>query len=153
MPNSYEPLEGQAKGLVGAARLFAISAFVPLLEQYDFLGECKPEDWDFLATIGTVHVAINDLVLAVTPARFEVLYSSFIFPALNNWNPHGQDAVLDCKQFVRRTLDASDEMSPADALGLWILWNLFQRKPSNEEARSAPVIGRTVASALQDWWN
>ena len=46
----HDPLEDHAKRLVVTANIAAISAFVPLIDKYNFLGKYDAQDWDFYAT-------------------------------------------------------------------------------------------------------
>lgn len=41
-------LTKQAKNLVSAANVFAVSLFVPTLDRFSILSEDKPKHWDFI---------------------------------------------------------------------------------------------------------
>jgi len=142
-------LHDDAAKLVPAANIAAVSSFAPLLDQHPLLRGAKAEAWDFFATAGAIFVALNNLKAAVSPERFKDLYS-VLLPKMRQWHERGEDAVLDCQKFVARTV--SPDVSPHDALGFWVLWNVMQREPSAEEARATRDIGNTLSAPFQEWW-
>jgi len=81
---------------------------------------------------------------------------------LNDWDPDGIRAFEDCKSLFETEYDrlkASSEYQKdnrflsSDALGIWIVWNLFGRQPqSDEEVNFVRTIGSTVTHAFFDWW-
>ena len=153
---NVDPLEDQARRLVSAANILAVSTFVPFIDKYAFLKQCDPNDWDFFATAAAIHVAIASLIRSVSPERFKLLYLT-ITPEIHNWNRQGEDAILDCQRFIKRTLDTqptgAESVLPTDALGMWIIWNLLRRAPTYEEAQASHSIGRALATSLHDWWD
>jgi hypothetical protein len=69
-------------------------------------------------------------------------------------------AIGDCGQFVNRALEETDvardeeyirELS--DALGTWVLLNLYERCPSLEESQPARAIGRLAVFSFDSWWD
>jgi hypothetical protein len=151
-----DPLEDQARRLVDATNILAISTFVPAIDQYPFLKQCNPKDWDFFATVASIQVGIANLIHCVPEERFKLLYP-IIAAALHKWNPQGEDAVQDCQAFIRQSLDpksiATGDIQPIDALGMWVIWNLLRRAPSRDEAQASRAIGRALAAPIEDWWN
>ena len=152
---TIDPLDAQAKRLVDATNILAISTFVPAVDQYPFLKQCNPNDWDFFATVASVQVGIANLLHSVSSERFKLLYP-IIAAALHKWNPQGEDAVRDCQAFIRRSLNhrsvAAENILPTDALGMWVIWNLLRRTPTREEASASRGIGGALATPIQDWW-
>ena len=146
---SKDQFHDQAVALVPAAGVAAVSSFVPLLDQYSFLRGARAEVWDFFATAAAIFIALNNLKAVVAPERFLALYSELL-PKVQQWDERGEDAVLDCQKFVARTV--SPDVSPLDALGFWVLWNVLQREPSAEEARATRTVGSALSAPFQDWW-
>jgi hypothetical protein len=144
-----EPLHDQAVRLVPAASILAVSSFAPLLDRHPILRETEVEDWDFFATTATVCVALNNLKAAVPTERFINIYAVFL-PHLRKWHDRGEDAVLDCQEFVTRTV--TTEVPAQDALGVWVLWNSLRRQPNQSEAAVGREIGRLLSTPLHDWW-
>jgi hypothetical protein len=153
---NLDPLYEQAKRLVSAANILAISTFTPAAEQYDFLKECDPQDWDFFATAAIIQVALNNLARSVSAERFKSLYA-IIASEVHNWNSQGEEAILDCRSFIKRMLDAepagSESVAPIDALGMWVILNLLRREPTYAEAQASRAIGGALAAPLHDWWD
>jgi hypothetical protein len=149
-----DPLDSQAESLVSACGILATTTFVPVIDQFTFLKTCKPEDWDFFAAVVAVNVALNTLATEVAAERFKRL-DSIVAAQLNKWDRQGLAAVRDCQQFVNRAVTkGNNEMQQAvQALGLWVLWNLLQRQPTDNELHAAPAIGMMLARPLQDWWH
>ena len=155
-----DPLESQAKELVQTATLLSATSFVPLLDKYPFLSKCKAEDWDFFSTAAYVYAGLArlDCFYHLSKEQHKLLCSS-IFLEINKWNPRGAEAVIDCKNFVYRTVKGCTELGvnvkylPEDSLGMWLLWNLFQRWPSLEETQAARAIGIVLAAPFADWWD
>jgi hypothetical protein len=144
-----DPLYKQAESLVAAAKVNAISAFLPLSNKHPILNKVNVEAWDFFATAATIFVAINNLKVAVDQQRFRIIYGVFL-PSVRKWHDNGEDVVLDCQQFVARNVAGG--VSPQDALGLWVLWNTFGREPTEAELSSAKAIGTVLSTPMHDWW-
>ncbi len=153
-----DPLRAQAKRLVPAASIAAISSFMPLLDRYPLLRNANVKDWDFFATAAATCVGIVRLIHTVHPDRFKSLYAA-ILPELHRWSPQGEDAVLDCQKFIKLGADANrsdgadKQFLTTDSLGMWVLWNLIQRQPSSDGgAQVAHAIGRCLVAHFHDWW-
>ncbi|SRR6266508_1774017 len=149
-----DPLDSQAERLVSSCAILATASFVPIIDQFTFLRTCKPEDWDFFATVVAVNVALNNLASEVVPDRFKRL-DSMVATQLNKWDAQGLATVRDCQQFVNRTVTkgGNETQQAVQALGLWVLWNLLKRQPTRDEFRAAPAIGGMLAGPLHDWWH
>jgi hypothetical protein len=150
-----DPLEDQAKALVSAANILAVSTFTPVIDQYAFLKKVNPQDWDFFAAAASIQVAITNLTHSVSTARFKLLYT-IIGMELCKWNRQGEGAIFDCQRFVKRTLEAKiaggQKILPVDAMGMWVIWSLLQRTPTYEEGQASHGIGKALADPLHDWW-
>jgi hypothetical protein len=153
-------LDSQAANLVVSCNAWAISSFIPLNDRFAFLRTCNPADWDFFATVAAVCVAVNNLARdvsagAISAERFKDLYA-MVASQLRGWHVQGEDAVHDCQQFVKRTMERTEEQKhtrPAQALGLWVLWNVLKREPLDEESGAISAIGEMLSDPLHDWWH
>jgi len=145
-----DSLHEQAERLVPAAQIMAISAFVPLLDQYPVLREVKPEAWDFFATAGALFIAINSLkIVAPQRKRFMNIYA-VLLPYMRKWDKRGEDAVLDCQAFVAKNVESG--ASPQDSLGFWVLRNAARKEPTAGDAPAARAIGFQLSAPLREWW-
>lgn len=154
--------EKSARGLVGASHVFAISSYTTYLDKYPILAQVNPEHYDVILTIGSVFVAISrlnhegisedekDKALETITNSFKEIYPSAV------------DAFEDCRNFVDRTYDGlslkteymkNPEYLFSDSLGGWVVWNLFEHAPENEEERElVRVLGVMLVSSFISWW-
>lgn len=157
-----DPLVKQAENLVSAAKIFAVSFFVPTLDRFPILSEVDPKHWDFIVTVAGVFIAasrLNDLRL---DSKREEIVMVIVAKKLNEWDPDGIRAFEDCKHLFEMEYDRlatsleyqqNNRFLAADALGIWIVWNLFKRQPQcDEEAKLVRVIGASVTHAFFSWW-
>jgi hypothetical protein len=56
-----DALRGNAERLVPSANVFALSLFIPMLDQFPVLGKVEPKQWDFILTIAGVFMAATRL--------------------------------------------------------------------------------------------
>jgi hypothetical protein len=129
----------------------ATQMFIPVIEQFKFLERCKPEEWDFFATIASVHVTLNRLNGEVAAERFKVLYP-IVAEHVRKLDNQGEAALVDCQKFVMRSYDKDNADHNIATLGLWVLWNVLRRQPTREEMNAAPGIGRILAEPFLGWW-
>ena len=142
-----DSLAGRAHDLVKVCRVVAVPAFVALAKEFSFLAQCEPAEWEFFATVAAARVALDQLK-AVSAERYSVL-SQIVVADLRKLDPQGEAALIDCNEFIKRGKSNADRV---DLLGLWIVWNLVQRKPTLEETQAAPVIGHLVAKPMMTAW-
>lgn len=71
---------------------------------------------------------------------------------LVQWNTNGPTVLVDCGEFVRRTLRDAENVTPEDALGAWLLWNLYGRAPTRAEAQLTATLGRFLDASFAAWW-
>jgi hypothetical protein len=154
-----DPKIERAGALVQVARVNATAMFVPLLDQYPALRNIDTEQWDFILTIAGVFMAMSRLEHARLPEKDKDLTSNVISHRVNAWKSDGIRCFGDCKAFFDREFDrltaAGHEPTfvGADALGLWIVWNILGRQPkSREEVQLARTAGTMVISAFFDYW-
>jgi hypothetical protein len=148
-----DPLDTQAEKLVPSCKIWAISSFTKVIDHFEFLQTCKPNDWDFFATVASVTAAMQLLANEVPRERFNRL-NGIVQTHLTAWDAQAPSATMDCLRFVNRTMESIDQPDGKLqlAFGLWVLWNLLQRQPTKEEFNAANPIGTLLAEPLLDWW-
>jgi hypothetical protein len=155
-------LAKQAEKLVRSANIFAVSFFVPTLDHFPILSEVGTKHWDFIVSVAGVFIAtsrLNDLRL---DSKREEIVLDIVAKELNEWDPDGIRAFEDCKHLFEMEYDRlavsleyqqNNRFLAADALGIWIVWNLFKRQPQrDEEVKLVRVIGTSVINAFFSWW-
>lgn len=155
-------LVGRAQSLANMAEASAVSSFVPMLDQFPSLRRVDPKRWDQVLTIAGIFVAtsrLNQINIAV--AERNSLLDIVMNEALQ-WNTHSAEAFDDCRVFVDRSYDAVARNLPvdtdrsyhfSDALGSWIVWNLFNHAASSdEEWQMVRVLGGAVVHEFYSWW-
>ena len=146
--------------LLPAARAFAVASLNPVDEAFHTARVTHDElsSWDFFVTIGGVSVAVSCLSDRVSARRFAELLPR-LREQLDAWDPQASAALEDCRAFITRSLQGKlsqgDPGHPTitDALGMWILWNLYGRCPSYEESAPARTIGGMLEQAFAGWWD
>lgn len=157
---SDDPLIAQANGLVGFAKMNSTSSFLPTLENFPVLRDTRSDQWDFVMVIAGAFIAVTRLnKLNLGDAKKDELLG-IVGAQMKQWNPLATDGFADCRAFFDRTFDkltrAGQEprFVSADALGLWIVWNILQHQPrSDDELKLARTIGEMVIHTFFDWWN
>lgn len=143
----------QARLLVPAVQKLAVAALGPLTQQYPELAvlmEKVPENrWNFFFV--TTGIGVTFLLAPVQVAaadQSQVCHT--VAAALEAWHPQGYEALEDFLKFVKTKLQQEVEM-PA-AIGAWLLWNLKQSQPSQEELSLAWPLGLFFLNSFKDWW-
>lgn len=157
--SGVDRLEEQAAKLVPAASLHAVGMYEPLLERSPLTGEIAPDDWDFFATVAGVFIAATRLNnLRVTEER-EARLLEIVARDLGDWNPNGLQAFEDCKSLFEKEYDRlsaaghDPQFTAADALGIWLVWNLLGRQPqTDDEVMLVRSAGALITHAFFNWW-
>lgn len=144
--------------LVPTAVVYIAGSQLQVEERFPKMPSFKPQEWNLLMTVGAVRVALNDLLVQVKREEF-ALYFDRICKDLDAWNPNASRALEDCREFTSRVINESkypelqsrDPHGAFDALGLWVLWNLYRRAPTGSEWDPARAIG-VLLSAFCDWF-
>jgi len=156
-----DPLIKKAEMLVPAANANAISAFIPLLDRYPTLQSVDTKQWDFLLTIAGVFIAVTRLSnLKLGEQREEELLMK-VSAALDQWDAaNGIRGFEHCKSVYETNFDALTNSGherrfiTSDALGLWIVWELFGPQGVGEKEKELiRVVGGGVTHAFFDWWD
>ncbi len=152
------PSDEKAKSLVETARIFAITTFEPVDKEFHLKVETAEQlqAWDTLMTVGGVAVALYSLRDRAPSDRFVQLVVR-ICKELDGWNKIGSKALEDCRGFIERSSQGkkgeSVDVSREDALGVWVLWNLYGRCPTHEESKPARAIGGMLGHTFSAWWD
>jgi hypothetical protein len=135
--------------------------FTPMLNQFPLLRHVKPEQWDVVITIAGVFIAATRLrSLKIDDAREEELMD-IVASGLIQRNPnYGVRGFEDCKAMFERTFDGlskaghEPQFIASDALGIWVVWNLLERSPGDdeEERKLVRTIGTAIVHAFFSWW-
>lgn len=151
--------DDRAGALVQFAKINATTLFVPLLEQYPALRSVDTEQWDFIMTVAGVFMGLSRLNHAGFSESERRRISNVVSDQLDSWNSDSIRGFEDCGAFFDREFDrlttAGQEplFIGADALGLWIIWNVLGRQPkSREEIQLARTVGTMVIAAFFDYW-
>lgn len=157
-----DPITKQAEGLVSSAEIFAISLFTPTLGRFPILATVDVKNWDFIISISGIFIALTQLNNFDLPEDQKSALINIVEKKLSEWNPDGIRAFEDCKSFFESQYDQSEKSSEykkdrrflaSDALGIWVVWNILNRQPQNDEEISlVRVIGSSVVHAFFDWW-
>jgi hypothetical protein len=149
MPSQLE----QARILMPAVQKLAASAYAPLTQQYPELAvlmEKVPESrWNFFFIIASIGVTFM-LAPVQVAAEAQSQVCDTVAAALEAWHPQGYEALEDFLKFVKDKLAQEVEM-PA-AIGAWLLWNLKQSQPTQEELSLAWPLGLFFLHSFKDWW-
>ncbi len=145
----------QAESLVPAAEIWAITCHKATDDELSALEQVPFKDWVFFVTVGGVCVAVSGLVGRIDDDLFRHIYTEVIEPALTKWNPVADAALMDCRRFLHEAEQSGGDLTPVDALGAWVLFNLLQRGRdlSAGEIQLTRPLGGLMASAFADWWD
>jgi hypothetical protein len=159
MPLDEAVLEGRVKALLPAARAFAIASLNPVDAEFQIAQKTHGElsNWDFVVSVGGVAVAVSRLFDQVSARQFAQLLPRIV-QELDAWDEQGSPALEDCRAFIARSLAGNPaqrqpgHVAIADALGMWILWNLYGHCPSYAESAPARTIGKMLQATFAAWW-
>lgn len=155
-------LDRQAKTLVSAARIFATGSYTQFAQELPITFNISIDDWDFFLTVGGVFIAASGLnQMEVSDAVEDRLMES-VARDLESWNADSIRAFEDCKQLFEDTYDTlatqdeyrnDERFLGADAVGLWIAWNLLGHRPdTTDELKLHRFVGVAVTHSFLNWW-
>jgi len=145
--------------LPSAAKIVAVGSYVPLLDKHPIIGKIDPKHWDFFLTIGGTFVAISQLNHENIPKQDRESILDVITKKAVEAYPNSTNACEDCRSFFDRTCDRLEkegydqQFLSSDAIGTWVVWNLFGHKPENEdEINLIRPIGISLVASFISWW-
>lgn len=160
--NLNSNLKEQSLNIASASKVFAVSSYTQTLTKYPIIEKTDTNHWGFILTIAGVFVAISQLNHENIPEEEKEKILDLVANSVLELYPDGIDACEDCRQFVDRTYDgladeAEYKQNPeylfSDSLGGWIVWNLFNHAPSNDDERKlVRILGGLVVHSFVSWW-
>lgn len=157
---TQDPLLDRAGNLVQAAHINAIGMLTPLLERFPILERVDIEQWDFVLTVAGVFMATSRLNNLKLGDSHEERLMEIVADSLTRWKPDGICAFEDCKGLFEEEYDRLTAVRheplfvSADAVGIWIVWNVLGRSPqSDEECQLVRAAGTLTTHAFFDWWD
>ena len=143
----------KADSILGVCRVVVASSLTSFLDRFPILeGILKKtgaERWDFFMTLAgvgaTLSMVMDDENISDEDKRG---FSYALRDSLNEWHKLGYQAFADLSKFVRHNTDSG--MEQHTAIGAWVIWNLKDDQPTEEELDLAPVIGKYLLAAAQD---
>ena len=140
----------------------AVSSLVHTLDQFPSLRSVDPKRWDKVLTVAGIFVGVSRLNQEQIAASEHSSLLDLVTKEAVRWDSRAVEALDNCRIFVDRTYDAlshdpnhaaDQQFLFSDALGGWIVWNLFDHAPSTEEERRMTrVLGATVTHSFYSWW-
>jgi len=158
VPSSrFKELEECAKTLVRMATIdFGGSLFL-LLDKFPQLARVKSQEWDFFFAIGSVFAGLSDI--GSRSESHKKFVRRMISDALMEWDRDGLRALEDCEGFVIRSIDSIStgdsealQRHLSNFLGLWIVWNIFQKRPQDSDLELASVAGDLAFRMVAGCW-
>jgi hypothetical protein len=157
--NPADPLLESAEKLVWAANVNAIGMFTTLRDQFPSLQQVDAEHSDFILTVASVFIAATRLNNLHLGDDREGRLMEIVAAKLDEWKSNGISGFEDCKGLFEKVsgqlTEAAVEPSfvASDAVGTWIVWNMFGRPPQTDEARKlVRVAGGMVVHTFFNWW-
>lgn len=155
-----DPLRVCAQSLLSVSKVFAISSLTILGDRFPFLVNVDRSHWDYVLTVAGVFMGATRLERIPLTLDRKDLARREIGASLLDWSADGGNSFDDCKSLFEKEYDrlsAADGNDPlyigADALGLWIVWNVLGHAPkSADEAELQRTIGIMVIHAVFNHW-
>lgn len=149
VPNAHLKL---AANLVGIARATVPSYHLDLAQRFPVLSPVYEGDWMFFTTVAAVWSASATINIYI-PDNQQSEVRAYISRDLAEWHPGAVRAIHDLTVFIAN--GAEDEPQPSylpAAVGLWIVWNLFGREPSDSECWAGSAIGNRIVDQFTPYW-
>ncbi|MFQ5903563.1 MAG: hypothetical protein ACE5JO_07730 [Candidatus Binatia bacterium] len=153
----------QAKRLVAASQILATDSYTDVAKRFDLVHDVPTDRWDFILTIAGVFIAVSRLEETSLSDSQKHELSEVVATDLTKWDSKAVAAFEDCREFFNRTYDGSASESPykddptylaTDALGSWIVWNLFDHAPeATQERQLVRVLGGLATHSFFRWWS
>ena len=138
--------------LVWIAKTTAIASNVHFCTRFPVAAKIDPANWDFFITIASVWVALTYLNSAnykISKAEIDEIWN-VVNDSLVKEYPDGIRALKDCEAFMNQTLAADNKIRVDDALGCWIVWNLYGTKDLDEEqSQIIRILGDMVLTQFR----
>lgn len=156
---AQQRVEEEIRLLLYAVKTLAVSSYSTLHKRYPELSKFDLDSWDFFMTVAGLYAAVMRLKVKLGPQEIHQ-YIPFLEAEIDAWDRlNGVRALLDCDGFVNRGLPDEVPDSRLDreallayALGMWVLWNLYQSEPPGDHRELAQAIGGMMFCSFANWW-
>lgn len=140
-------LEKKANNLVDVAKMTAISTLQPLLQEFPQLAQASQlKHWNFLSTILSVQNALLHLHEYASGSVADKI-KQIILDDLAKSYPQSTRFLQDLKGFLSQANSGSKDVG-----GLWLLWNLTERKDIGNDHIIASKLNN-VFSNFNTYWS
>jgi len=161
-----DPLMMKADALVDVASINAVSALLPISNQFPFLRASiatsdDEKRWDLILTIAAVYIAATRLRNLEFGGSREKALMQKVTERLEGWEPsRAVRAFENCKAVFAQNFDLltarghEARFIASDAIGMWIGWNVLDRAPvTDEEWAFVHQVGVLVTHGFFNWWD
>lgn len=149
----------QANELIPMARVHAVGSYHVISDSHPALKKIDQKWWEFVVTTAGTFIAMSRLGSLKLNVKQSNLVADIVSAQLVEWDSRGPRAFDDCQAFVDKNIDiltaAGHEARfvASDALGLWIVWNVFGKDSGMDDERQlVRSIGGLTVQAFFDWW-
>lgn len=160
---SQSELRSKAGKLVQYAHLNAIGSALPFLDEFPAARKVDPADWNFFVTIAAVFIGASRLTALKLSTTAEEELMEIVVQCLTQWDNRALAAYDDCKGCFEYVFDQYEGRGvykgsgaknlASDALGSWLMWNLFKQAPNDNELALQWALGAMTINAVFNWWS
>jgi hypothetical protein len=141
--------------LISMAKISATSSLTAFFNEFSSLKDLikdhqNTNDWYFYMTIGGIASGISLIHPKLSKKDFNE-FTKWIDESLSKWDIDGTSALLDLSKFVKKTV--SENITPPNAIGLWVVWNIKKEQPDKDETSLVIDIGQYLSRGFEGWWN
>ncbi len=135
-----------------------------MLKAEPWIREIELKDWTFFVTVAFVFVAVTKAhdTQQLSEDRLDKLLE-VVSADLEACDRDAPGAFMDCKVFFDKAFDGlapdaayvgkGPHLLSADAVGMWLCWNLLRRPPHEENERKlVRQLGGIAVSEFTRWW-
>ena len=150
-------VEDNAHKLVGFAASVASGARQELCRDHPQLRTAaRIEHWDFFVTALLIWTAYSRIGLDVEESK-RATVESIVMRGVEDWNRQGTPAMEDLTQFVLKMSQDETDIDRKRSLtpllgGMWVVWNLMEKQPSESEAGLVSAIGELFVAKFGAFW-
>ncbi len=150
-------IEDNARKLVSFASSVANGAREELCQAFPRLRTASRfGQWDFFATTLLVWTACSRIVIDVEESQ-RAAVESIVLKDVEGWNSNGVSAMEDLTQFVVRMSEGETDVARKQTLtpllgGMWVVWNLTEKQPGEDDAGLVSAIGELFVAKFGAYW-
>jgi len=116
----------------------------------------KIKNWNLFCTVSATYAAFIRSGTFVKDRKLIGKLDEIVLNKLELYNPNGPGAFQDLENFLSGILnqnqnDITPELMESYA-GAWIIWNLTDKEPIDEESVIASVLGKMFFSAFANYY-